>query len=120
MGDWIAHALLVVPDEHRAAAAQLYASATGRIEDATPQTFSVALVGIEGGPVTHWACHTRIRRQTLAALPQLAGAIPGALWCVTAHDEDTASQAAARLGVDAWLATQGLVRWYEAEEGEDA
>jgi hypothetical protein len=118
-GGWIAHALLVVPAAHRALAAQLYASATGRVEDAAPETFSVRLCASGGAEVTHYAAHTRIRDTTLAALGQLAAAIPGGLWVVTAHDEDTADQAAARLSVDAWLATQGLVRWYEPEEGDD-
>jgi len=34
--------------------------------------------------------------------------VPGSLWHVTAHDDDTAEQGAARLSVDAWLHTQGL------------
>lgn len=86
---WIAYALLVTPAEHRAAAAQLYGHATGSAEDATPQTYSIALTAIGGGTITHYACHTRIRESTLAALPQLAKAIPGALWLVTAHDVGT-------------------------------
>lgn len=115
---WIAHVLLVTPATHRAAAAQLYGHATGRAEDATPQTYAIALTAIGGGSVTHWACHSRIRAATLAALPQLASAIPGALGHVTAHDDDTIEQAAARLGVEAWLDTQGLALWRE-EEGDD-
>jgi hypothetical protein len=117
--DWIADVFLVVPAAHRAAAAQLYASTTGRVEDATPDTFSVALVGIDADElVTHYACRTRIREETLALLPLLAGAIPGAQWYVAAHDEDTAEQAAARVSVAAWLAEHGLALWSEAEEGE--
>lgn len=118
--DWIADVLLVVPAELHATAAQLYASATGRVEDAGPETFSVRLCALDGGAgVTHYACRTRIRRATLAALGQLAGALPAALWYVAAHDEDTDELRAARLDVDAWLATQGLARWRDPEEGED-
>lgn len=105
---WIAHALLVAPAAHRHAAAALLAQVTGNPADAAPESFSVALVALAGGEVTHWAAHTRIREQTLAALPQLAQAIPGARWHVTAYDDDTDEQAAARLSVDAWLAAQGL------------
>lgn len=118
MNRWIEHALLVTPAAHRAAAAQLYGHATGRAEDATPQTYSIPLTAAGGGEVTHYGCHTRIRAATLAALPQLAAAVPGALWHVTAHDDDTIEQAAARLSAAAWLDTQGLALWRE-EEGAD-
>lgn len=106
MNRWIAHVLLVAPAAHRAAAAQLYGHATGRAEDATPQTYSIPLTAAGGVEITHYACHTRIHAATLAALPQLAKAIPGALWLVTAHDDDEA--ASKRPSVEAWLATHGL------------
>lgn len=115
---WIAHVLLITPAAHRALAAELMARASGNAADAAPEAFSAPICAAGGGEVTHYACHTRVRAATLAALPQLAGAIPGALWHVTAHDNDTAEQAAARLGVDAWLGTQGLALWRE-EEGDD-
>lgn len=105
---WIANVLLVTPVANRAAAAQLYGQATGRVEDATPATYSIPLTAAGGGEITHYACHTRIRASTLAALPQLAKAIPGSLWVVTAHDDDTPPERAARPTVDAWLATHGL------------
>jgi hypothetical protein len=106
---WIAHTLLVTPAAHRAVAAGLMAQVTGAAADASPESFSIALTELlAGGEVTHYACHTRIREQTLAALPDLALAIPGALWVVTAHDDDTSEQAAARMDMLDWLATQGL------------
>lgn len=105
---WIAHALLVTPAAHRATAAALVAQVTGNPADAAPESFSAALTALDGADVTHYAAHTRIRESTLAALPQLALAIPGASWHVTAHDDDTESQAAARLDLRSWLTTQGL------------
>lgn len=115
---WIAHVLLVTPATHRTAAAQLYGHATGRAEDATPATYSIALTAAGEGEITHYACHTRIREGTLAALPQLAAAIPGSLWVVTAHDDDTPQQRAARPTVEAWLTAQGLAL-YTPEEDHD-
>lgn len=103
---WIAHVLLVTPAAHRAAAAQLMAQASGNPADAAPESFSVPLCPLAGDEITHWACHTRVRASTLAALPQLAALIPGSLWCVTAHDDD--SPDTARAGVADWLAAQGL------------
>lgn len=113
---WTAHALLVAPAAHRHAAAALLAQVTGNPADASPESFSVALVALAGGEVTHWATHTRIREQTLAALPQLALAIPGASWHVTAHDDDTTEQAAARLSAADWLTTQGLALYAPPDE----
>ena len=115
---WIAHVLLVTPATHRAAAAALYGRATGRAEDSTPATYSIALTATGGGPVTHYACHTRIRAATLAALPQLAAAIPGSLWVVTAHDDDTPQQRAERPTVESFLASCGLAL-YTPEEDQD-
>ena len=114
---WIAHALLVTPAAHRAAAAQLYGHATGRAEDATPQAYSIPLTAAGGGEITHHACHTRIREGTLAALPQLAATIPGSLWVVTAHDDDTPPERAARPTVEAWLTAQGLALYTPPDEG---
>jgi hypothetical protein len=105
---WIAHALLVTPAAYRAAAANLVAQVTGNPHDAVPESFIAALTASAGGEITHYACLTRIREQTLAALPDLALTIPGALWVVTAHDDDTDEQAAARMDMPDWLATQGL------------
>lgn len=116
---WIAHALLVTPATHRAAAAQLYGHATGRAEDATPQTYSIPLTAAGGDEITHYACHTRIRAATLAALPQLAAAIPGSLWVVTAHDGDTPQQRAERPTVESWLTAQGLALYTPEEEQDD-
>jgi hypothetical protein len=114
---WIASALLVTPAAHRAAAAQLYAGATGRAEDATPDTFIVELAAIDGGElVTHYACRTRIREETLAALPQLAAAIPGGLWHVTAHDDDTPEERDARLSAEDFLATHDLALYTPEDE----
>lgn len=108
MDRWVAHALLITPAAHRAVAAQLYGHATGRAEDSTPDTYSIALTAAGGGEITHYACHTRIRAGTLAALPQLAATIPGALWLVTAHDDDDAEATALRPDVSTWLAEHGL------------
>lgn len=49
-------------------------------------------------------------------MPQLAALIPGSLWHVTRHDDDTPEQAAERLPVDAYLATQGLALHSASEE----
>lgn len=117
MDAWIANVLLVAPAAHRALAAHLFGQATGRLEDAAPEAFGVRLCALGGGEVTHWACHTRIRRSTLAALPQLAALVPGALWCVTAHDDDTELERAARASVVDFLAAHGLAVEREAEEG---
>lgn len=119
MNRWIAHALLVTPAAQRTAAAQLYGHATGRAEDATPQTYSIALTAAGGGPITHYACHTRIRESTLAALPQLAAAIPGSLWVITDHDNDTPQQRAARPTVESFLAAQGLALYTPEEEQDE-
>jgi hypothetical protein len=105
---WIAHTLLVTPAAHRAVAAGLMAQVTGAAADASPESFSIALTAPSSAVVTHYAALTRIREQTLSALPDLALTIPGALWVVTAHDDDTDEQAAARMDMPDWLATQGL------------
>lgn len=115
---WIAHALLVVPAAHRAAAAQIFAQVSGNAADAAPEAFGVALAALEGGEVTHWATHTRVRASTLEALPQLAHLVPGALWCVTAHDDDTPEQADARASVADFLETHRLAIASPIEEGE--
>lgn len=110
---WIAHALLVVPAAHRAAAAQIFAQVSGNPADAALEAFGVALAALEGGAVTHWATHTRVRASTLAALPQLAHLVPGALWCVTAHDDTDE-----RVSVADFLAIHGLAIASLIEEGE--
>lgn len=117
MTRWCAYTLLVVPAAHRAAAAQLFAQVSGNPGDAQPEAFGVALTALEGGEVTHWATHTRVRASTLAALPQLAHLVPGAQWCVTAHDDDTPEQAAARLSVADFLETHRLAMASPIEEG---
>lgn len=117
MGRWIAHVLLVTPAAHRTAAAQLMAQASGNPADAGPAAFSVPVCAAgDTATITHWACHARVRSTTLAALPQLAALIPGSLWHVTSHDDDTPEQASARLPVDAYLATQWLALWSASEE----
>lgn len=99
--------MLVTPTAYRTSAAALFAQASGNPADAQPGSFGVAVCAAAAPTtVTHWACHTRVRASTLAALPQLAALIPGALWHVTAHDDDTPHTA--RLSVADWLATQGL------------
>lgn len=86
---WIASVLLVTPDALRAAAAQTFAAASGNPADAAPEVFGIPLTSASApGDVTHWACHTRVRAATLAALPQIAALIPGSLWHVTEHDAD--------------------------------
>lgn len=113
---WIASALLVTPAAHRTAAAALVAQVTGNAHDAEPESFGVALTALDGGEVTHYACHTRMRAQTLDALPTLALVIPGALWAVTAHDDDTNEQAAARASVATYLATHELALYTPPDE----
>lgn len=109
MSRWIAHVLLVTPAAHRAAAAQLIAQASGNPADAAPEALSVPVCAASDPvTITHWACHTRVRSTTLAAL------IPGALWHVTAHDADAPD--APRMGALAWLAAQGLTIYTPPDE----
>lgn len=94
------------------------AQVTGNPHDAAPESFGVPLCAADGAGITHWAAHTRVRDATLAALPQLAAAVPGALWVVTAHDDDTPQQRAGRPTVGAWLTAQELAP-YTPEEDQD-
>lgn len=107
MDRWIAHVLLVTPTAYRTSAAALMAQASGNPADAAPTAFSVPICAAgDTATITHWACHVRVRASTLEALPQLAALIPGGMWHVTAHDDDTPDTP--RLSVADWLATQGL------------
>lgn len=117
MDPFVAFALLVTPDALRMQAAQLLALIIGNPGDLTPQAFSVPVCAIAAPEViTHWACHVRVRRSTLDALPQLAQRIPGGLWCVTAQDDDDPAQAAARPSAEAYLASQGLALYTPPDE----
>lgn len=112
---WIAYVLLVTPAAHRSAAAAIFAQASGNPADASPEAISVPLCAPDApGTITHWACHTRVRATTLAALPQLAALIPGGLWHITAHDDDTPDTP--RAGVADWLAAQGLALYTPPDE----
>ena len=119
MNPWNASAGLVVPTASRPLAAALFAQASGNPYDAAPESFSVALCASPGGPVTHYACHTRVRSATLEQLPTLAGLIPGALWGVTRHDDDTDEVRAARPTFEQLLDRWGLTRPVELETPDD-
>jgi hypothetical protein len=114
-GDTITHWACHTRVRASTLAAALMWQTSGNPADASPSAFSVPVCAA-GDPVvvTHWACHTRVRASTLAALPQLAALIPGALWHITAHDDD--SPGTARAGVADWLATQGLQLYTPPDE----
>lgn len=116
---WIANVALVVPVGSRALAAMMFAQASGNPHDAAPESFSVALRAAGGEAVTHYACHTRARSVTLEQLPALAGLIPGALWGVTRHDDDTDEERAARPTFEQLLDRWGLTRPVELETPDD-
>lgn len=114
--DWIATAVLVTPVASRATAAALFASASGNPADAAPNSFSVPVCASGGGPITHYACLTRLRGSTLAALPQLAAHVAGSIWVLTQHDEDSDALAAQRPTLDDALAAYGLERYTPPDE----
>lgn len=116
--DWMAFVALITPVALRAEAAHLFALASGNPADDDPATFSVAL-SPEADPTatpTHYACHTRVRGTTLAQLPAMATAIPGSIWGITAHDDDTPEERAARMDFWSILAANALAMHEEPEE----
>lgn len=106
---WIASVAMLCPSHHRAAAASTAAALSDNPADDTPLFFGRP-VGAAGALLpSHYLAHSRIRAVALAALPQLEHQYPGAVWTITAHDDDSPEQAAARPTVDGWLESLGLV-----------
>ena len=113
---WCASVAMLCPAAHRAAAAQ---TASGNEADASPDFFSRPVGPIGADEPSYYLAHSRIRDVALAALPQLEIQYPGAVWTLTAHDDDSPEQAAARPTVDAWLESLGLTYLDTSPDQED-
>lgn len=97
--------LLVCPEADRERAAQDAAKLSGNPHDATPDFFSVPLVGAEG-VVTDYLASSPIREESLAALPYLATQYPGAAWALRSDVRD----------LDAWLSTLGIAQQKDPDD----
>ena len=85
---WVANVFMVCPAESLDSAMLFASQMSGNPKDNTKNFFSIPL-STDGKGVTHWGAHTRIRKVVLDQLPAIRTMFPGAIFCITNHDDES-------------------------------
>jgi len=101
---YVAHILIVCPDELRAQAAAVAAQLSGNPADNTHEFFPRPLQTIATGEVTHYLSCSMAKQVTIDNLPTLESQFPGAHWTIWRYADERLPS----VEVETWLADLGL------------